>query len=771
MKNQDIYFGNVIGMKPVSGIKKRNEGFPQIGYLQPTKGNVYDTYLLLPTGAKLYGQQTDEGKFNVRHFVSHSGFRIDSAFEQRFQSFSWGDVKAYQPTTNTLAPQILVTRFKNGDLYIGEGKGYKAYGFGYLKKQDGMEVWGWFKNNSLHGDALEQRSDRNLYAGSYKNGKRDGIFYHTGYVPSYKFTKNLNLAKFQSIDQQFQELERWYYENKGKEENLAEAPFKEDYALNVNVDEILNYKLEYDSKAERPWQLLITDNTIKNYFRGLNAEVYYLGQHFGATSPGHSTMIKDLPSKNYFLAGDIYKNGKKTGVFKSQKLSLCKIHLKDFNFGDLNSKRPISFFAENCQNGSQSFSSSVMVNQSMSVAIFNAKVVNGQLVTGDSHIYDYSKTGFIGKIADGKYQGDVKFIRTRMDGDKYQTFVNGKSHGLLEIPGFYQIENKNGLAQGRGSFYENGYLYTGKYINGFRVGKFSFTNIFKNTNGSVYFNNKGLRHGEFEEKDQNGRIQQKYSYVNGRKSGKGICFYEKTSEACEFRDDKRIDTLWTKRQQRIEQDREQAKRWLEDYYARKKLEEEEERKKKAAYEEKRRREDEIQARIQRSAREYDEQQFRNQYQQILQNQRNYTNFYSNFTNTGSGVPSVPAVSSKPAQRQSGGSFSSGGSIKLKKQKIYKRCELTQNYEGQRFATYYDCNDQEATLPSARKELQRKITHYADTIRIQKERQAKAKREDIQFQDKRNDACVRHLSRGGNVCDKVCAGSEQAKNQKCKAGAL
>ena len=87
------------------------------------------------------------------------------------------------------------------------------------------------------------------------------------------------------------------------------------------------------------------------------------------------------------------------------------------------------------------------------------------------------------------------------------------------------------------------------------------------------------------------------------------------------------------------------------------------------------------------------------------------------------------------------------------------------------ATFYNCNDQDGTLPKARKELQDKISHYAYTIRVQKERSAKAKREDQEYQNKMNDACARHLNKGGNVCDSICANTSHARGRKCKAGAF
>ena len=88
----------------------------QVGYLPNVTNVGGHAHYILPTGARLYGGNREGGDFHVSHYVSHTGRRIDSAYEEKYETLPWGDVKAWVPSTNTLAPEILVINFKNAKL-------------------------------------------------------------------------------------------------------------------------------------------------------------------------------------------------------------------------------------------------------------------------------------------------------------------------------------------------------------------------------------------------------------------------------------------------------------------------------------------------------------------------------------------------------------------------------------------------------------------------------------------------------------------------------
>lgn len=334
--------------------------------------------------------------------------------------------------------------------------------------------------------------------------------------------------------------------------------------------------------------------------------------------------------------------------------------------------------------------------------------------------------------------------------------MNGKVTGRTYSPGHLKINHKNK----KGSFYKNGAFYTGQFKNEVKIGKFSFKNFYNKTTGSLSYDSSGRKNGQYIEKAANGSVFLRFTYQEGMRVGKGLCRYRKKTEPCEFKNNKRVDTTYKKHMRREAYERAKAKQFLKDFYARQKSRKEKRRREEAEYKAKFERRKRIQARIKRVAKENENRQFRQQYQKILKNQQNYSNFYNKYTNHGN-TKSAPSVTPKSSPAPS------AGGIKLTSKKGYKQCELTQNYDGKRFATFYNCNDQEATLPKARKELQDKINHYSYTIRLQKERKAKASREDKAYQNNLNDKCAQHLRKGGNVCHMICINTGHAKGRKCK----
>ncbi len=767
LQNGEHYFGEIKEFKTFWGVRKTDYGLIHVGFQPVPSSYMANTYLLLPTGAKLYGAKAFPNSFNVNHYVSHTGQKIESTYDEKTVEKSWGDIQAWVPSTNILAPEILITRFKNGDLYIGEGKNFKANGHGYLKYKNGLEVWGWFENNRLEGDGIELRNKRELYAGSYKNGKRHGVFIPAGKVPTYKFNESFNLERYQSMDAQFKKLENWYYENKSKETDLAEVPYEKDFEFSVNPSDIINYSLEYDANTFRPSSLKITNRGDRGYFPENSIEAFYLGISSGLISPGAIGLIDSLSTKNYKISGTRYVNGAAKGSFTSSKLEKCQVKLSQFNYGDYKSIRPMVFYGENCKSSKTSVRSSILTDSTLSVVIYNAKVEDGKLTDGEAHFYGYKeRNGFIGRIARGSYQGKIRFIKYQGN-DLYADYSNGVINGDVVSPGVSRIYHRNGKANGKGMYFENNTLYNGLYSNDRRNGKFSFKNFTDDTTGTLNFSVNGRRHGEYLEKDKKGKIFERYTYIEGQRSGKGLCRYKDKTETCEFKDDKRVDSTYKKHKQRAIETEERRKRWLADFYARKAREEREKRREAREWREREERRKAVQARIKRAAREYENQKFQNAYKEMLHNHMKQNSFYSNFTKYGSGIQNAPPVSTKPAVT----TVPSSSSVKLKDNKPYKRCELSQNFEGKKFATFYDCNDKDATLPGARKELQRKITHYADTLRIQRERKEKAEREDKEYKSSLNDACAKHLRNGGDVCDKICVDTSYGKGKKCRTGAF
>jgi len=762
LKNDELYFGGFSGNKPSTGVRKTEYGMTHLGYQGVVRKGTSYTQLILPTGARLNGYKSSEDSFNANMFVTHTGQVIRSAYTEEYKSSSLGDSKSWTPVTNTLAPQVLITTFKNGDRYIGEGRNYKAEGYGYLKKKNGLEIWGWFSNNKLNGDVVEKRNGQNLFAGTYKNGKRHGIFFSSGNVPKYQFKKVINFDHLAANDVQFKKLENWYYENKNKEGSLSPPPFEETHELKVDVLKIVNFDVIYNEKGYRPPALKVRDKKIQTYFpKKKDHDPYYLALESGISSSGHQGPLTTLAAKSWHLAGTVYKNGREISPFKTNKLSICDIEIGYFRYGNYNSVRPVKFYGEGCSKGKKTFQSKALVDPELAVVIYNAKVRNGKLIDGEAHMYNYRwRTGFIGQLKNGKFLGLIRYIRTQKNQDIYSHYVAGKEQGISESPGSFRILKSNGKYNGKGSYYQNGYLYSGKYSNGLQIGTFSFLNFINNTKGFVTFGKGGRRSGLFLERNKDGSIFERYSYINGKKEGEGLCRYRSKTEKCVFKNGKRIDSTYTQHKKNEELEREKARQFLKNYYARKEREKEEARREEAKWRAKERRRKEIQARMKKAAREHEDAQFRKQYQQILSNQRNYSNFYSNYTKYGNSKSSIPSVNSKPAT-----------GVKLTERKTYKECELTQNYNGIKFATFYNCNDEEGTLPKARKELQDKVSHYVKTIRIQKERQAKADEEDRQFRNRENDTCAKHLRRGGDICDKICSGTSHAKGRKCKTGSF
>lgn len=765
LKGNGLYFGDFSGGKPSLGVNKTDYGLSHVGFQPVVKNGQTYSHLLLPTRARLNGYKSSDDSFNANMFVTHTGQVIRSAFIEEYKSLSWGDVKSWTPTTNPLAPQVLVSNFKNGDLYIGEGRSYKAHGYGYLKKKNGLEVWGWFTSNKLDGDVIERRNGQNLYAGSYKNGKRHGLFFSSGTSPKYNLKKTINLNQLAADDLQFKKLENWFYENKDKEGSLAPPPFEEDYELNVDVHKIVNFDVIYNEKSYRPSALKVKNKKVQEYFpKKKEHDPYFLALESGVSSPGHQGPLTTLGAKSWRLNGTAYRNGREVGAYKSKKLSPCDVEIGYFRYGDYSSVRPVKFYGVGCAKGKKTFSSKVLTDSELSIVIYNAKIKNGKLMDGEAHMYNYRwRTGFIGKMKNGKFNELVRFIRTQKNQDIYSYYRAGKEEGMTESPGAFRIATSNGKMNGKGTYYENGYLYSGKYQNGLKIGTFSFINYLNNTKGFVTFGKNGKRSGLFLERNKDGSIFERYSYINGKKEGQGLCRYRSVTEKCEFKNGKRVDSTYTQHKKNEELERENARQFLKNYYARKEREKEEARREEAKWKAEERRRKEVQARMKRARREQEDARFRSQYQQILNNQRNYTNFYSNYSNYGKSKSAVPAVNSKPATNSSG--------VKLTGSKTYKECELTQNYNGIKFATFYNCNDEAGTLANAQLELKKKIDHYAKTIRLQKERQAKADEEDRQYRNRENDACARHLRRGGNICDKICAGTSHAKDRKCKTGSF
>lgn len=759
LKNDELFFGRFSDQRPFRGVYKTSFGMTQVGYLPNVTNVGGHAHYILPTAARLYGGNREGGDFHVSHYVSHTGQRIDSAYEEKYETLPWGDVKAWVPSTNTLAPEILVINFKNGDFYVGEGQGLKAQGYGHIKRKDGMEIWGWFENNKLNGDAIEKRVDGKMFAGTYKGGLRHGIFFQYGVVPQYKFKKVIDLASYQKAEEQFLKLENWFTENQGKEGRFSKPPFSEDFEFDLDPHKIISYKIEYDKSKARPWQLRVRNNHLLGQLPGDYDEKYFIALESGLVTPGSVGALTNLPSKGNRIVGKVYRNGSIVNSFASKQLSRCPVSFDLFRTLKTKGSRATSFYGEGCS-GKKSFSSKVLVDDILGTIIFNAKVVNGKLVSGESHLYDYGrKKGFIGKKVAGKYQGKVRFIN-EWRSDIYREYVNGKVVGRTYSPGRLKINHENR----KGSFYLNGALYTGQFNDEVKTGKFSFKNFYNNTTGSLSYDSLGKKNGQYIEKEANGSVFVKYTYQKGVRVGKGLCRYQKKTEPCEFKNNKRVDITYKKHMQREAYERAKAKKFLKDFYARQKIRKEKRQREEAEYKAKVERRKRIQARIKRVAREHENRQFRQQYQQILKNQRNYSNFYNNYTNYGN-TKTVPAVAPKPAPG------SSSGGVKLTSKTGYKQCELTKSYDGKRFATFYNCNDQEGTLPKARKELQEKISHYAYTIRLQKERQAKASREDQQYQNKLNDKCAQHLRKGGDVCDKICANTSHAKGSKCRTGSF